>query len=876
MEALKQLILGNEPWLMSRLLNYAKERDYVKYTSTLLEAWRISVAGLSQMLVDAVDSYEEAPELGPDDAYTEDPIASFGILEAQRHRARGLTLSMFLGMIKYYRQAYVDLIEEASLSIQQRASYRYFVDRCFDRLEIGLCTEWASATENDTLRELQDTNRYLANEKNKYLTIFESLHDPVILLDSENRLVNMNHAAAGLFSNSNISGNIYYGQPPADDHVLVWLKAALDQLAGSTAATVTLERSLETHETLRHFHIKLERMLDVSEKFNGVVVLLNDLTERKQADEALHAAHEGLEMQVAKRTAELVTVNRRLQQEVIERGRAEFAIGRQLQELVFLHALAATGAAANNEHELLDYAFSAIDDMFDVDCLGMLLLDETRGALQAHPRSRMRAEAKEMTIPLAQGIIGRVATTGQLMRIADVSQVPACVVTDSDTRSVLCVPLEAGERVVGVINAESRRLDAFSPDDERLLGTFASQLATAMERVRLINTLENRVISRTQELSALYDVTAIASMPVDLDQVLVQALNRVLEAVRSPAGNIQLVDEEGAPLRMAARQIGVADESNQTALAATSSVGGPLAAWVATHNQPLVLTAASRTSQVPDLGLDDFEDVLARERIIYVGTPMRAAGRIVGVLSVFRTAYQDFDPEEVSLLASVADGLGLAVENSRRSRHMAVIEERERLAHQLHDSVTQSLYSLTLFSEWAQDLLASGQAEATTERLTRIGEVARQALKEMRLMLYELRGSPLGGECLSEVLEGRLAAVEERAGVRTHLLIDEALQLPKAMEDEFYYVIKEALNNSLKHASATSVTVCLFQEADEIVLEISDDGVGFEVANACSGGGMGLNSMETRTERLGGRFEIKSDLGAGTTVRVVVKIPVEA
>jgi len=90
------LVAGSEDWLMRRVLNYAKKRDYARYISTLAEAWRLSIAGLSAPLLKAWHLSDQPPELGPDDNYTRDPIAAFGMLEAQRHRARGVSLSMFL------------------------------------------------------------------------------------------------------------------------------------------------------------------------------------------------------------------------------------------------------------------------------------------------------------------------------------------------------------------------------------------------------------------------------------------------------------------------------------------------------------------------------------------------------------------------------------------------------------------------------------------------------------------------------------------------------------------------------------------------------------------------------------------------------------
>jgi hypothetical protein len=110
MSELADLISRSEGWLMCRVLEYARRFRYSQYTSTLEEAWRISIQGLSRELLAALNRADAPPELDPDMDFTADPMAAFGVLEAQRHRSRGISLAMFMGLMKYYRQAYLDLI----------------------------------------------------------------------------------------------------------------------------------------------------------------------------------------------------------------------------------------------------------------------------------------------------------------------------------------------------------------------------------------------------------------------------------------------------------------------------------------------------------------------------------------------------------------------------------------------------------------------------------------------------------------------------------------------------------------------------------------------------------------------------------------------
>ena len=203
-------------------------------------------------------------------------------------------------------------------------------------------------------------------------------------------------------------------------------------------------------------------------------------------------------------------------------------------------------------------------------------------------------------------------------------------------------------------------------------------------------------------------------------------------------------------------------------------------------------------------------------------------------------------------------------------RELAVLEERNRLARELHDSVTQSLYSLTLFAEAARRQSESGEWDRVTGYLSQLGETSQQALKEMRLLVYELLPLDLESEGLIGALQQRLDAVEGRAGVEARLIVEGEISLPPELETCLYRVALEALNNSLKHAAATKITVRLAAEGERVALNIEDDGNGFDQEALPDRGGMGLTSMRERTDEVGGTLEILSEPGKGTTVKVAV------
>jgi signal transduction histidine kinase len=258
----------------------------------------------------------------------------------------------------------------------------------------------------------------------------------------------------------------------------------------------------------------------------------------------------------------------------------------------------------------------------------------------------------------------------------------------------------------------------------------------------------------------------------------------------------------------------------------------------------------------------------------YVGAPMRARGpKIVGVLSIFSGGESSVSVEAVTLLTSIADQMGGIIENAwlrRQAQSAAVMEERQRLARELHDSVTQALYSLALTASAAKSMASVGNLARLAQHLDTIDETAQLALREMRLLIHALRPPILERVGLAEALRLRLSAVEERVGLKTELKVEGIGDLAPGLETELYSMAQEALNNVLKHAHATLVTVCLTGESGAVVMEIGDDGLGFDLQQALWRGGLGLTSLRERVEKLGGDLSVLSAARGGSKVRVRV------
>ena len=236
----------------------------------------------------------------------------------------------------------------------------------------------------------------------------------------------------------------------------------------------------------------------------------------------------------------------------------------------------------------------------------------------------------------------------------------------------------------------------------------------------------------------------------------------------------------------------------------------------------------------------------------------------IAIIREAETAREELQKQQIELLETQE-----ALRQSELEK--AVTAERSRLARDLHDSVTQSLYSLTLFSEAARHLAKEQGHKNIEQQIKQIGVISLQALKEMRLLVYELQPPELERDGLVRALRRRLEAVEGRAGVEARLEVEEYVRLPGSVEQELFRIAQEALNNSLKHAAATSVVVYLRQDSGCIEMEIVDDGVGFEPKANLDSGGMGLKNIRERTERLGGTGTVHSKLGEGTNIKVVIE-----
>ena len=378
--------------------------------------------------------------------------------------------------------------------------------------------------------------------------------------------------------------------------------------------------------------------------------------------------------------------------------------------------------------------------------------------------------------------------------------------------------------------------------------------------------LELQVAARTKELAVLNDIAAAVNQSRDLGQILNVALDETLKVLSIDSGGIYLLDQEAQILTIAAQRGFTPHFVKEID---NLEIGEGLSGHVILSGEPLIIRDASKDPRLTRMLVQ--KEGLRSLAIV----PVSSKGKVIGTLFTITDDDREFSSQDLQLLTSIAYQVGVAVENTqlfKQTRKVAIMNERNRLARDLHDSVTQSIYSLTLLSEAGQRMITSGDLDQVKDNQTRLGEISQQALQEMRLLVYELRPQILQSEGLVCALEHRLATVERRAGTNARLHVDQEMDLPYDLEEELFYLSMEALNNTLKHAGASEVVLSLDLEEGILTMKVEDNGRGFNPEVAKNQGGIGISSMIERAEKIGGSLEIQSEPDAGTVLSVRIPL----
>lgn len=450
----------------------------------------------------------------------------------------------------------------------------------------------------------------------------------------------------------------------------------------------------------------------------------------------------------------------------------------------------------------------------------------------------------------------------------------ASVIGLSLSRSII-LPLDSLSQTARRITQGEYDLAApIDGDDE--IGMLAQAFNTMTARLQeLISSLDQRVRDRTQmlrqralQLETSAQVGREITTILALDDLLNRVVNLIAEAFGYYHVGIYLLDPQSNQLLFQTGGGKVAKPD--PAINPQLEVGpGSLNGEAAARNEAILVNDISKNHNF--LAEEWLPETLS-ELIV----PLRFGKRVIGTLDIQCARKNAFSTDDVRIIQALGDQVAVAIENARlyaRTRSLAIMEERNRIARELHDAITQSLYGLVAFAGGGREMIRRGNLKSIEEQFTRIEQVAQQTLKEMRLLLFELRPPILAQEGLAGALRERLEIVEKRAGISTHLQFDEAIDLFPEVEQGLYRITQEALNNALKHASATSITVVLRRQKDWIELEVVDDGIGFDVQRVWSAPGLGLTGMRERAEEMGGAIVIESLPGEGTSIIVRVRKP---
>jgi signal transduction histidine kinase len=350
----------------------------------------------------------------------------------------------------------------------------------------------------------------------------------------------------------------------------------------------------------------------------------------------------------------------------------------------------------------------------------------------------------------------------------------------------------------------------------------------------------------------------LTERPLEISDILTPALNRIQEIVQSDAACIHL----GSPQEQSLRLISHAGLPPEAIIGLEEiAIGESFSAWLR-RPDPDNVPSAELPAGIPDPFCFPGPNALLMGKL-------RAAGSTLGLISCYRS--DAFTPSQASILAVIGELLGVVVENHRLTRQaekLATVHERQRLARELHDAVSQSLYSLSLFARAAKDAREVGDEAKLLDSLEQLEHNSIQALREMRLLLYQLRSIALEDGSFEQAVRARLEMVELRLGIETTLGVEPDLVLEAGLEQELFRIVTEALNNSLHYASATRVAVGLGRAGGRLVLAVEDNGVGFDPERTREG--MGLQSIRERLRAFQGTFEINSHPGRGTSLRMSI------
>lgn len=417
----------------------------------------------------------------------------------------------------------------------------------------------------------------------------------------------------------------------------------------------------------------------------------------------------------------------------------------------------------------------------------------------------------------------------------------------------------------------------FTPlmDDNKIIG-FMVVVVDATERILTQKDLEQRISERTHEISTLMQISHNIAITQELEPLLGLLLDDLKKIIDYDGSTILTIEGRKIVVRAYRGPLTWAQVSDMT-----FPLDDPLDSLVILSKDRVIIddtTGNSHEAQAFRESVGDRVNTIFHHIRSWMGVPIIIKGEVIGHLAIEHHEVSFFNPQRADLVATFASQLAVVLENARlqiEARRAAVLDERQRIARDLHDSVSQALYGISLGTRTLQKLLDNTTIpEEILDKLEKpldyVMSLASMGLDEMRALIFELHPDALEKDGLIVALERKSDILRTRHNIDVLLDLCHEPSMSVHEKEVLYRIAQEAMNNVIKHANARKVKIKLKEEEEKIVLEIQDDGVGFDPTVEYPGH-LGLHSMNERVNQLGGELEINSGFGQGT--QILTRIP---
>ncbi|RME72442.1 MAG: GAF domain-containing protein [Chloroflexi bacterium] len=571
---------------------------------------------------------------------------------------------------------------------------------------------------------------------------------------------------------------------------------------------------------------------------------------------------------------------------------AEQHIRRRLMELTTLSKTGAAVVSTLDTEQVIDTILEEVQHLLSVRQCSLLVLNEdtqqlevraSRGLSPAYPPVFDLADMRDL-LPACRAIV-----SGQPVHVPNVETdrafAPLLPLARAEGyRSLLVIPLKAPHIPRAALSIYRADVHHFSAQEIDLATTFANFAAVALEHATLFSLTDAELQKRVRFLSALNRVGYTVSQSLVVDDVLTNAMDAVFQVMPVDACWIYLQREGEAFLRLRAHR-GLAPDVAGAVQSRHLQAGEGVSGQIWQTGQSLLLNGAELADpqwQVePVIAAGQWQSLAA--------APVSAKERIIGVVGIAARHAQAFTAAEMELLEAIGHQIGIAVVNARlyrRSREIAVLEERNRLAREIHDTLAQGFTGI-LVQLQAAERLSLKRPELARQSLQEARELARQSLQEARRSVLNLRPTALENHTLDQVLADHVRRFEQETGITARFILQGYPNpLQPEVEQNLYRIAQEALTNVRRHAQASRVTVTLAFEERTVCLSVVDNGIGLgklpdgngqQAGNGRSAGppadkngGFGLVGIRERAGLMKGWATFNSPTQGGTEVKVVV------